>query len=44
MRETAQPEMVRLYERHRIIKKRAARKLRISKAEVVRRALEAFAF
>jgi hypothetical protein len=33
----------RVYKKHRTIIKKAARKLRVSEAEVVRRALEAFA-
>jgi hypothetical protein len=32
----------RVYKRHRIIIKTASRKLRVSEAEIVRRALEAF--
>src|SRR3954468_22894047 len=34
----------RVYKKHRVIIKKAAHKLRVSDAEVVRRALEAFAF
>jgi hypothetical protein len=34
----------RVYSRHRAIIKKASRKLRVSKAEVVRRAIETFAF
>jgi hypothetical protein len=34
----------RVYKKHREIIKRASRKLRVSDAEVVRRALEAFSF
>lgn len=42
MRETANPYLVRLYERHRKGIKKTARKMRVSEAEVVRRAIEAF--
>jgi hypothetical protein len=34
----------RVYSRHRVIIKKAFRKLKVSEAEVVRRALETFAF
>lgn len=34
----------RVYKRHREIIKKASRKLKVSDAEIVRRALEAFAF
>jgi hypothetical protein len=34
----------RVYKRHRLIIKRAGRKLKVSDAEVVRRALETFVF
>jgi hypothetical protein len=34
----------RVYKKHRVIIKKAARKLRVSDAEVVRRALDAFSF
>jgi hypothetical protein len=34
----------RVYKRHRAIIERAANKLKVSEAEIVRRALEAFAF
>jgi hypothetical protein len=42
MRETAKPYMVRLYQRHRTIIKRSSKKLHVTDAEAVRRALEAF--
>ena len=34
----------RVYSRHRAIIKKASRKLKVSEAEIVRRALEAFAY
>jgi hypothetical protein len=38
------PEVIspRVYKRHRLIIKKASRKLKVSEAEVVRRALDAF--
>ena len=34
----------RVFKRHRLIIRKAARKLRVSEAEIVRRALDAFSF
>jgi hypothetical protein len=34
----------RVFKRHRVIIKKASRKLKVSEAKIVRRALEAFAF
>lgn len=46
LRHMEKPEVIspRVYKRHRVIIKKAARKLRVSDAEIVRRALEAFSF
>jgi hypothetical protein len=44
MNDTAKQYQVRLYAKHRSIIKKGSRKLKISDAEIVRRALEAFTY